>query len=42
LRFGLEKGLPMSAAEVGKILGMTVDEVTAREAQALAKLRNDK
>ena len=42
LRFGLEKGLPMSAAEVGKILGLTVDEVTAREAQALAKLRNDK
>ena len=42
LRFGLEKGLSMSAAEVGKILGMTPDEVTAREAQALAKLRNDK
>ena len=42
LRFGLEKGMPMSAAEVGKILGLTVDEVTAREAQALAKLRNDK
>lgn len=42
LRFGLEKGLPMSAAEVGKILGLTVDEVTAREAQALQKLRNDK
>ena len=42
LRFGLDKGLPMSAAEVGKILGLTVDEVTAREAQALQKLRNDK
>lgn len=40
LRFGLDMGLPMSAAEVGKILGMTVDEVTAREAQALKKLRN--
>ena len=40
LRFGLEKGLPMSAAEVGKILGMTADEVSAREAQALSKLRN--
>ena len=40
LRFGLEKGLPMSAAEVGKILGMTADEVAAREAQALSKLRN--
>lgn len=41
LRFGLEKGLPMSAAEVGNILGMTPDEVTAREAQALQKLRNE-
>lgn len=41
LRFGLEKGLPMSAAEVGKLLGMTADEVTAREAQALQKLRNE-
>lgn len=40
LRFGLEKGLPMSAAEVGKILGLTADEVSAREAQALSKLRN--
>jgi len=40
LRFGLEKGLPMSAAEVGKVLGMTADEVSAREAQALNKLRN--
>lgn len=42
LRFGLEKGLPMSAAEVGKILGLTADEVTAREAAALMKLRNEK
>ena len=41
LRFGLEKGLPMSAAEVGKILGMTADEVSAREAEALKKLRNE-
>ena len=41
LRFGLEKGLPMSAEEVGKIMGMTADEVTAREAQALSKLRNE-
>lgn len=40
LRFGLDMGLPMSAAEVGKILGMTADEVTAREAEALKKLRN--
>lgn len=42
LRFGLEKGLPMSAAEVGKILGLTADEVSAREAAALMKLRNEK
>lgn len=41
LRFGIEKGLPMSAAEVGKILGMTSDEVSAREAEALKKLRNE-
>ncbi len=41
LRFGLEKGLPMSAEEVGKIMGMAADEVTAREAQALSKLRNE-
>lgn len=40
LRFGLDMGLPMSAAEVGKLLGITADEVTAREAQALKKLRN--
>ncbi len=42
LRFGLEKGLPMSAAEVGKILGLSADEVTAREAEALMKLRNER
>ena len=41
LRYGLEAGLPMSAAEVGKQLGLTADEVTAREAAALAKLRNE-
>lgn len=41
LRYGLEAGLPMSAAEVGKILGLTSDEVTAREAAALAQLRNE-
>ena len=40
LRFGLDMGLPMSAAEVGKVLGMTAEEVTAREAEALKKLRN--
>lgn len=42
LRFGLEKGLPMSAAEVGKILGMSEDDVTAREAAALMQLRNER
>ena len=42
LRYGLDKGLPMSAAEVGKILGMSADEVTTREATALAQLRNEK
>lgn len=41
LRFGLEAGLPKSAAEVGKILGLTADEVAAREAAALQKLRNE-
>lgn len=41
LRFGLEKGLPMSAAEVGKVLGLSAEEVTAREAEALKKLRNE-
>lgn len=41
LRFGLEKGLPMSAAEVGSVLGLTPDEVSAREAAALLKLRNE-
>lgn len=42
LRFGLENGLPMNAAEVGKLLGVTADEVSAREAAALAQLRNEK
>ena len=40
LRFGLEGGLPMGTEEVGRKLGLTPDEVTAREAAALAKLRN--
>lgn len=39
MRFGLDKGLTMSAEEVGKALGLTVGEVSAREAAALAKLR---
>lgn len=40
LRFGLEGGLPMSAEEVGRKLGLTPDEVTMREAAALSRLRN--
>ncbi len=39
LRFGLEAGLPQSVAEVGKQLGLTPDEVSAREAAALGLLR---
>lgn len=41
MRFGLDKGLPMSADEVGRALGLTVGEVSAREAAALAKLRTE-
>lgn len=40
LRFGLEGGKPLSPAETGRQLGLTPDEVVAREAAALAKLRN--
>lgn len=39
LRFGLEKGLPLSAEETAKKLGMAADEVSRREAAALARLR---
>lgn len=42
LRYGLEGGLPLSAAEVGTRLGMTSGEVSAREALVLAKLREEK
>lgn len=41
LRFGLEGGLPMSPQETGKQLGLTADEVVAREAAALQKLRSE-
>lgn len=41
MRFGLDKGLPMSAEEVSRALGLTVGEVSAREAAALARLRAD-
>ncbi len=40
LRFGLEGGKPLSPEDVGKRLGLTASEVVAREAAALAKLRN--
>ena len=39
LRFGLEGGLPLSPEDTGKKLGLTPDEVVAKEAAALAKMR---
>lgn len=42
LRFGLEKGRPMSAEEVGRALGMTSGDVSRREIAALSKLRTEK
>ncbi len=42
LRFGLEKGNPKSPEETGKALNLTIQEVTARENAALAKLRSVK
>lgn len=41
LRFGLEGGLPMTPEDVGKKLRITAEEVVAREAAALARLRNE-
>ena len=40
LRFGLEGGKPLSPEDTGKRLGLTPEDVVAREAAALAKLRN--
>ena len=40
LRFGLEGGKPVSPEETGRLLGLTAQEVVAREAAALSKLRN--
>lgn len=40
LRFGLEGGLPLSPEDAGQKLGLTPEEVVAREAGALAKLRH--
>lgn len=42
LRFGLEGGKPLSPEEAGKRLGLTPQEVVAKEAAALAKLRQAK
>jgi len=42
MRFGLDRGLPMSAEETARALGITSGEVTARENAALAKLRTEK
>ena len=44
MRYGLEGGVPMKPQQVALRLGISVDEVTAKEAAALAKLRktNDK
>lgn len=40
LRFGLEGGKPLTPEEAGRRLGLTPEEVVAKEAAALAKLRN--
>jgi len=40
LRFGLEGGRPLSPEEAGRKLGLTPEEVVAKEAAALMKLRN--
>lgn len=39
LRFGLEGGKPVGPEETGRLLGLTAQQVLAREAAALAKLR---
>ena len=39
LRFGLEGGMPMTPEETGRKLGLTPQEVVMKEANALAKLR---
>lgn len=41
LRFGLEGGMPLSPEDAGKRLGLTAEEVVAKEAAALTKLRNN-
>ena len=39
LRYGLEGGMPMDPQQVGKQLGLTPEEVIAKETAVLAKLR---
>lgn len=39
LRFGLEGGLPLSTEETGRKLGLTPDEVAAKETAAMKKMR---
>ncbi len=41
LRFGLEGGKPLTPEEAGRILGLSPEEVVARETEALAVLRRD-
>jgi len=41
LRFGLEGGMPLSPEDTGKRLGLTPEEVVAKEAAALAMLRSN-
>ena len=41
LRYGLEGGVPMKPQQVAAKMGLTPDEVTAREAAALMKLRKN-
>ena len=41
LRFGLEGGKPLSPEDTGRKLGLTPEEVVAREAAALSKLRTN-
>ncbi len=41
LRYGLEGGKPMSAAEAGVKLGLTAQQAVSLEAEALAKLRKN-
>ena len=42
LRFGLDKELPLSPEDTGKRMGLTPQEVVAREAAALARLLTEK